>query len=289
MKKKRKNQFFILYLLCILGVSALSMYSIYQLHHFSILTIILSVGLFSFLILFFLFLLTRDIKYQKTQWFLVIFLLISSLYGIQTKRPSKLTKEYNGIDISKWNGNVNLQNVVLEIDFVIIRCGYTSNTDGTTLKIDDQFKENIKQCKELGIPYGVYYYSLAITPALAKLEADYTLSLLDGDIPPLGVYIDVEDEQYQGNLSKDELTNIALTFVKTIENTEIDGGVYANYYWWNHKLDNNVLEPYLKWLAFYSEEYEMEEIYQIHQYSDAGQLSGSDGAFDVNVIKEKYW
>ena len=67
-----------------------------------------------------------------------------------------------------------------EIDFVIIRCGYTSLTDGTKTKVDPLFEQNIKQCQNLNIPYGVYYYSLATEAAQAKKEAEYVNHLLDG-------------------------------------------------------------------------------------------------------------
>ncbi|WRK53501.1 hypothetical protein SD457_26425 [Coprobacillaceae bacterium CR2/5/TPMF4] len=55
-----------------------------------------------------------------------------------------------------------------EIDFVIIRCGYTSLSDGTTIKEDPLFEQNINQCIQLSIPYGVYYYSLARDETQAK-------------------------------------------------------------------------------------------------------------------------
>ncbi|MFV0395979.1 MAG: glycoside hydrolase family 25 protein [Coprobacillaceae bacterium] len=292
MKKKRQKQIFIAYCLIVLVISALSIYTLSQLHKFSVLTVFLSVSVFSFLILFFLFLSSKDIKYQKPQWFLVIILLIGSIYGLQSSPDvhfDETKEEYTGIDISKWNGSVNLEKVVLEIDFIIIRCGYTSNVDVTTQKIDNEFETNLKQCIDLGIPYGVYYYSLAATPEAAKSDAEYTLDLLDGNIPPLGVYIDVEDEMYQGHLSKEELTDITISFVDTIEETKNKGGIYANYYWWTEKLDHDTLSPYLKWLALYSETYEMEDIYHMHQYTDKGTLKGITGDFDVNIVKEKFW
>ena len=83
---------------------------------------------------------------------------------------------------------MNLQLARQEIDFVIIRCGYTSLTDGTKTKVDPLFEQNIKQCQNLNIPYGVYYYSLATEAAQAKKEAEYVNHLLDGRVPELGVF-----------------------------------------------------------------------------------------------------
>ncbi len=81
-----------------------------------------------------------------------------------------------------WICNLALQ----EIDFVIIRCGYTSLTDGTKTKVDPLFEQNIKQCQNLNIPYGVYYYSLATEAAQAKKEAEYVNHLLKDRVPDLG-------------------------------------------------------------------------------------------------------
>lgn len=225
-------------------------------------------------------------KYLPFLCTIVILLLGSSLSCIYRN----LTYQdiyYHGIDISKWDGDVNLKDTTL--DFVIIRCGYTSNVDGKTIKPDSQFEQNIKQCKELGIPYGIYYYSCATNTSQAKKEAEYTLSVLKEDIPPLGVYYDTEDPTYQEPLSKEQLTSIALSYVQTIEDKGIKAGIYANYYWWNNKLDHKALDTYLKWVAIYDEEYSIEDMYAIHQYSDTGTIHGIDGEFDVNITKNMYW
>lgn len=288
--KKSKQKALILYGLTILASSSLAFYALHQLVTFSIWSLLISVFIFIFIITAILSFFSNTTKRFRPTYILAIILCISSLYSLVFHPYQKPYREtYMGIDVSKWNGDVNLQNIIFEIDFVIIRCGYTSNIDGTTHKIDEQFHENIKQCKDLGIPYGVYYYSLASTTEAAKEEALYTLSLLDGDIPPLGVYIDIEDETYQGHLSKQELTNIALTFVSTIEEQHNRGGVYANYYWWTTKLDRDTLQPYLKWLAFYSESYTLEDTYHLHQYTDQGTLNGLPGTYDINMAQEKFW
>ena len=194
---------------------------------------------------------------------------------------------YHGIDISKWDGDVDLSSTAL--DFVIIRCGYTSNEDGLTIKPDSQFEQNIKQCKELGIPYGVYYYSCATDTIQATKEAKYTLSVLKDDIPPLGVYFDMEDPTYQQHLPRDQLTAIATAYLETIEENGHTGGIYANYYWWNNKLDQDKLNDYLKWIAIYDDEYAIEDQYHLHQYSDSGEVVGIEGEFDVNITKSKFW
>lgn len=228
---------------------------------------------------------------QKGKYFILLvtfsLFVFSSSIGCIYYSATYQESYYHGIDISKWDGNVSLKDTTL--DFVILRCGYTSNVDGITIKPDSQFEQNIKQCKELGIPYGIYYYSCATDTTQASKEANYTLSVLKDDIPPLGIYYDTEDPTYQEPLSKEELTTIALSFLEVIEDAGIKAGVYANYYWWNNKLDHDRLDDYLKWVAIYDDEYVIEDMYAIHQYSDSGTIKGIKGEFDVNVTTDMYW
>lgn len=196
--------------------------------------------------------------------------------------------QYIGIDISKWNGDVNLQLASQEIDFVIIRCGYTSLTDGTKTMIDPLFKENLKKCQDLDIPFGVYYYSLAKDAKQAKKEANYVNTLIKDIIPELGVFIDIEDEPFQGNLSNDELTTVATTFLDTIQNQQ-KKGIYANHYWWSNKLTDPKLNSYIKWKARYNNTQILDKEFQILQYSETGKVKGINGNVDLNIIEDKYW
>jgi len=234
-------------------------------------------------------------KYKKRQHLIKsIFILFSScllILGILIfNHNDKLSQDgkYIGIDISKWNKEVNLQLASQEIDYVIIRCGYTSMTDGTKTKEDSYFKQNVKQCEELSIPYGVYYYSLARDAAQAKKEADFVTSLLNDKIPALGVFIDLEDEEFQGDLSNDTLTIIATTFLDNIPNQN-NKGIYANQHWWTTKLTDEKLNDFIKWKAHYNNDPILEDEYQILQYSEKGSIKGIIGNVDLNMISKKYW
>lgn len=196
--------------------------------------------------------------------------------------------EYIGIDISKWNDQINFQLAKQEIDFVIIRCGYTSLTNGTNTKEDPLFRQNIEQCKQLNIPYGIYYYSLARDTSQAQKEANFVNDLLAGDIPDLGVFIDLEDEQYQNDLSSEQLTNIATAFLSTIDDQNRKG-IYANRYWWTTKLTDPSLNNYIKWIAHYQDDRTIDDGFTILQYSETGSVKGIDGNVDLNIINNKYW
>lgn len=234
-------------------------------------------------------------KYKKKQKLLKIITILLSIALITSgitiyNHNDRLASEgqYIGIDVSKWNGNINLQLAKQEIDFVIIRCGYTSLSDGTTIKEDLLFEQNINQCIQLSIPYGVYYYSLARDETQAKKEADFVTSKLNGRIPELGVFIDLEDEEYQGNLSNQQLANVAVSFLDNIQN-ENKKGIYANHHWWSTKLTDSRLDNYIKWKARYNDNKVLEDGFSILQYSETGNVKGINTNVDLNLITNKYW
>ncbi|HRM91665.1 MAG TPA: GH25 family lysozyme [Thomasclavelia ramosa] len=146
----------------------------------------------------------------------------------------------------------------------------------------------MKQCQNLNIPYGVYYYSLATEAAQAKKEAEYVNHLLDGRVPELGVFIDLEDETFQGALTNDQLTIVATTFLDNIQNQN-KKGIYANHHWWTTKLTDKKLDSYIKWKARYNDTPVLEEEYHILQYSETGQIRGINGNVDLNMTINKYW
>ena len=83
-----------------------------------------------------------------------------------------------GIDVSEHNGVIDWEQVKnSDVKFVIIRCGYGQDY---TSQDDLYWERNVKECVRLGIPFGVYLYSYAMTPAAAKSEAERVLRLISG-------------------------------------------------------------------------------------------------------------
>ena len=61
-----------------------------------------------------------------------------------------------GIDVSNHNGKIDWSKANKDIDFAMIRAGYSLSTDA-------RFEENIKMCNTLGIPAGIYWFSYALS------------------------------------------------------------------------------------------------------------------------------
>lgn len=70
------------------------------------------------------------------------------------------------IDVSEWQGDIDWAKAKADgVEGVIIRLGY-----GWGNNADRKAQRNISECKRLGIPFGIYWYSYADTPSIAKEE-----------------------------------------------------------------------------------------------------------------------
>ena len=78
-------------------------------------------------------------------------------------------KGKKGVDISSVNGDVDIQKIKdAGYDFVMIRCGFGSDIKSQD---DSQFENNVRKCEKIGMPWGTYLYSSALTVDEAKSEA----------------------------------------------------------------------------------------------------------------------
>lgn len=78
--------------------------------------------------------------------------------------------EIKGIDVSRWNGNIDWKTVAsYGMGFAILRITEKGNI------VDSTFEPNYKGCIENKIPVGVYKYSYATTIAQIKNEANVLL------------------------------------------------------------------------------------------------------------------
>lgn len=69
------------------------------------------------------------------------------------------------VDISKWNGNINWDIAVSQLDLVIARVQDGSNT------VDFMYQGYVKEMKKRSIPFGNYAFCRSISISDAKKEA----------------------------------------------------------------------------------------------------------------------
>lgn len=103
--------------------------------------------------------------------------------------------EIKGIDVSRWNGNIDWKTVAsYGMGFAILRITEKGNI------VDSTFEPNYKGCIENKIPVGVYKYSYATTIAQIKNEANVVIKTLNKRKLDYPVFLDIEDK-CQENLS----------------------------------------------------------------------------------------
>lgn len=151
-----------------------------------------------------------------------------------------------GIDISKHNGNINLE--PYKGQFVIIRVGYGH------FHLDEKFERNVNECKRLGIPFGVYHYSYALNEAEAEAEAKGVLDAIakyKNDIK-VGVWFDMEDadgykKKHGFKFSNETIAPICYKFCKMIEDAGYYSGIYTASSWLRYVSGLN--DRFDKWVA----------------------------------------
>lgn len=151
-----------------------------------------------------------------------------------------------GIDISKHNGNINLE--PYKGQFVIIRVGYGH------FHLDEKFERNVNECKRLGIPFGVYHYSYALNEAEAEAEARGVLDAIakyKNDIK-VGVWFDMEDadgykKKHGFKFSNSTIAPICFKFCKMIEDAGYYSGIYTSSSWLQYV--NGLNDRFDKWVA----------------------------------------
>ena len=196
-----------------------------------------------------------------------------------------------GIDVSVWQepSRINYDKLVKEIDFAIIRAGYTGHGTGKSLHKDEHFEKHYAEFTKRGVPVGAYWYSCAVDSTTAKAEADYFLTLIKGKKFGLPIVMDVEDEYHQAEAGKQRLTEAVITFGETIENAGYYFSVYSNQYWFNTYMSLSQLKRFDLWVAnWVAKENPMLGLAGIWQFRSDGRLEGYAGDLDLNRAYKDY-
>lgn len=190
--------------------------------------------------------------------------------------------EYKGIDVSKYQGDINWAQVKESgIEFAIIRVGYSTT-------IDPYFIKNIEGALAQGIKCGCYLYSYATTVAEAKKEANFVIKTIKPYDIVYPVAYDIEDSS-QSSLTKTELSDLIVTFNDIIIAGGYTPAVYSSLSWFNTKFDLNRLTKYDKWIAAWNKTAPtFEGGYSIWQNSNSGVVAGISGNVDTNISYKNY-
>ena len=193
----------------------------------------------------------------------------------------------NAIDVSKWQGTVNWATVKnAGVRHAMIRAGYGNSVRQT----DPQFKRNAAQCIALGIDWGVYWYSYATSPEMARQEARCCLQVIQGLKPTMPVAYDIEYEP--GILALDNATRTAMVkaFLSEVEAAGYYGILYASTDFIRNRLNWRELSQYDVWAAQYGSRCTCPLPYGIWQYSSSNplQIPGFGTSLDCNRVYKDY-
>lgn len=186
---------------------------------------------------------------------------------------------YKGIDISRWNGAVDMNKVkAAGINFVLIQSSY-GNVAAFPNQKDPRFDTNVKNARAAGLPFGAYHYCYAANSAAAAREAEGFVALLNKVKPiPYFVALDIE-ETTQAALSTAQKSAIIEAFMNVVEKAGYYGVLYS-YEGFLAGIPYKTRSKYSVWCANTSETPVL--THDVHQYSFKGKVSGCSGDVDMN-------
>lgn len=195
-------------------------------------------------------------------------------------------KSKAGIDVSKWNGDIDWDKVKnAGVEFAIVRAGYRGSVSGSLVQ-DPYFETNMRGAAAAGVPTGVYFFTQAVNEVEAVEEASMVLELIRKYKVDFPIFIDTEGAGGDGRadgLDVETRTLVCEAFCRTIENAGYTAGVYGSRNWYNNKLETKRLENYFIWLAEYRSVPIYQGYYQMWQYTSKGKINGIDGNVDMNI------
>lgn len=217
----------------------------------------------------------------------------AELYADGTEDNRKRTKDdaILGIDISKWNKDIDFERVKADgVEFVIIRCGYRGSKTGALVE-DPYFRKNIEGATNAGLKVGIYFFTQAMNEVEGVEEASMVLSLVRKYKIQYPLYIDTEGAGGNGRadkLDKENRTAAVKAFCETVENSGFNAGIYASKNWFEDNLKMDELSGFQIWLAQYSNEPTYQGEYGIWQYTSAGSVDGINGRVDLDLSYMSY-
>lgn len=192
------------------------------------------------------------------------------------------------VDVSDLQGKIDWERVSEDgIDFAMIRLGRRGYTEGN-IYLDNYYYENVSGVQSEGMPFGVYFFSQAITEDEVIEEANFVIKHLSGSGISYPVVFDHEPvESADGranNLSKNELTHITKAFCQKIEDAGYTPMIYGNAFDME-RLNLNDLKGIDVWYAEYESSQPTGQFdFAMWQYSSTANVSGINTQADLSIL-----
>ena len=199
------------------------------------------------------------------------------------------------IDVSEWQGDIDWAKAKADgVEGVIIRLGY-----GWGNNADKKAQRNISECKKLGIPFGIYWYSYADTPSIAKEEGtDVVAKLKQFGVNPSDlaypVYYDLEKWTWEGHQPPTDpnvYNNIVNNWYSALQSAGYKNlGVYSYTSYLQGPLKHADIYAKTTWVAQYGARMGFDSFptnSRGWQYTSSGKVGGIRGNVDMNAFGNK--
>lgn len=195
------------------------------------------------------------------------------------------------IDISSWQGNVNMKAVRDSgVERVILRSGYGKRN------YDPKYVQNAQAMVNLGIQGGIYHFSYAYTNEMARDEGYFALEAAKKFWTRCYIAYDFEYDsvnyarKHGVNPTKAMVTQFAIGFLKPVAEAGYIPVLYLNQDYWNSYFDVDTIRaaiPKLKiWYAYWASSLPASKVgkVDIWQYSSKGSVPGIGGNVDMDEV-----
>ena len=199
------------------------------------------------------------------------------------------------IDVSEWQGDIDWAKAKADgVEGVIIRLGY-----GWGNNADRKAQRNISECKRLGIPFGIYWYSYADTPSIAKGEgADVVAKLKQFGVNPSDlaypVYYDLEKWTWKGHQPPTDpnvYNDIVNNWYSALQSAGYKNlSVYSYTSYLQGPLKHADIYAKTTWVAQYGARMGFDSFptnSRGWQYTSSGKVDGISGNVDMNAFGNK--
>lgn len=199
------------------------------------------------------------------------------------------------IDVSEWQGDIDWAKAKADgVEGVIIRLGYGEGNNA-----DKKAQRNISECKRLGIPFGIYWYSYADTPSIAKEEGtDVVAKLKQFGVNPSDlaypVYYDLEKWTWEGHQPPTDpnvYNNIVNNWYSALQSAGYKNlGVYSYTSYLQGPLKHADIYAKTTWVAQYGARMGFDSFptnSRGWQYTSSGKVNGISGNVDMNAFGNK--
>lgn len=199
------------------------------------------------------------------------------------------------IDVSEWQGDIDWAKAKADgVEGVIIRLGY-----GWGNNADKKAQRNISECKRFGIPFGIYWYSYADTPSIAKEEGAGVVAKLKrfgvraSDLA-YPVYYDLEKWTWKGHQPPTDpnvYNDIVNNWYGALQSAGYKNlGVYSYTSYLQGPLKHADIYAKTTWVAQYGARMGFNSFptnSRGWQYTSSGKVGGIRGNVDMNAFGNK--